>query len=133
MANRALQGRELELRYQLRFRITDTVSKALDQLIPGATGILIVYFGIYRTVQELTNKQTLALFGFSLFADLRPNEMIAWLAVFVAWIFGINAQRLRRNTTARLTGRIQELEQRLDPNRTTSGLTPRGQTPLEPK
>jgi hypothetical protein len=133
MANRALESRQLELRYQLRFRIIDAISRALDQLIPGAAGVLIVYFGIYRPVHALASKQTLALFGFKLLVDTRPNEMISYLVAFLGWMFGINAQRLRRNTTARLTYRIQELERRLDPNRTTSGLTPRGQTPAEPK
>lgn len=126
-----LQRRKLELKYQLRFRLIEAISKALDQLIPGAVILTIVYFGIYRTAHELAGRETFATLGISLLADVKPDEIIAYAAAIVGWIFGVNAQRLRRNTTERLTIRIQELEQRIDPNRTTSGLTPRGQTPPE--
>jgi len=123
------ESRKLELKYQFRFRIIELISKALDQLIPGVVLIVVVYFGIYRTAHELAGRQTAAAFGISLFADAKPDEIIAYVAAIVGWLFGISAQRLRRNATERLTSRIQELEQRIDANRTTSGLTPRGQTP----
>jgi hypothetical protein len=126
-----LELRKLELQYQLRFRMVDAVSKAIDRLVPGVVGVLIAYFGIYRTVHDLAGKQSLAGFTLRFFADVRPNEIIAWALALLGWVFGIEAQRLRRNVTERLTFRIQELEQRLDPGRTTSGLTPRGQTPPE--
>ena len=126
-----LQRRKLELKYQLRFRLIEAISKALDQLIPGAVILTIVYFGIYRTAHELAGRETFATLGISLLADVKQDEIRAYVAAIVGWIFGVNALRLRRNTTERLTIRIQELEQRIDPNRTTSGLTPRGQTPPE--
>lgn len=129
MAERSLGERELELKYQLRFRFIDVVSKALDRLIPGAVAVLIVYFGIYRTAHELAGKETFGAFWIGLLADIKPDEIMAWLTALIGWMFGINSQRLRRNTTERLSSRIRELEQRVDPNRTTSGLTPRGQTP----
>jgi len=125
-----LEKRALELKYQLRFRVVDPVSKAFDLLIPGIAAVLVAYFGVFRPVHDLAGRQTAASFGLALFADVKPDEIIAWLMAFVGWFFGINAQRLRRNTTERLTNRIQELERRIDPNRTTSGLTPRGRTAM---
>lgn len=121
-----LERRRLELKYQLRFRLVEAMSKAFDQLIPGAAAVLCPYFGIFRPVHDLAGRQTLATFGLALFADVKPDERS-----LVGWFFGINAQRLRRNTTERLTNRIQELKRKIDPNRTTSGLTPCGRTPVE--
>ena len=123
--------RELELRHEFRVRRLEVVARALDKLIPGATLVLVVYFGVYRAAHELSGKQTVATLTATLLADTRPNEIIAYVLALVGWIFGVNAQRLRRNTTARLTRRIQQLERQIDPNRTSSGLTPRGQTPPE--
>lgn len=126
-----IEAQRLALKYQLRFRLIDVLAKALDQIIPGVVLVLIVYFGIYRTAHDLAGRRTLADFGFRLFADAKPDEIIAYALAIVGWFFGVNAQRLRRNTTERLTARIQELERKIDPERTTSGLTPRGKTPPE--
>jgi hypothetical protein len=128
-----LEGRRLELRYQLAFRVLEVASKALDSLIPGIVGIFIVYFGIYRPVHDLAGRQSLTDFRFRLFADVKPDELVSYVFGIVGWVFGLNAQRLRRNTTERLTNRIQELERRIDPDRSTSGLTTRGKTPAEVK
>jgi hypothetical protein len=125
------ENRKLELRYQLYFRLIELVSKAADQIIPGVVAVLIVYFGIYRTAHELAGKNTLASLGIGLLSDAKPDEIISYAAAIVGWIFGVTAQRLRRNTTERLTTRIQELEKQIDPNRTSSGLTRRGETPPE--
>jgi len=121
----------LELKYQFRFRIIELISHISDQLIPGTIAVLIVYFGIFRTAHELANKHTVAAFSVRLLADVKPDELISYAAAVAGWVFGVNAQRLRRNSTERLTKRIQELEQRINPHRTTSGLTPRGLTPPE--
>lgn len=126
-----ISARELELQYQLRFRRLDLLAKALDLLIPGLVGVAIVYFGVYRTAHELANKTTTVELGIKLLGDAKPDQLISYVTALVGWIFGLNAQRLRRNTTERLTKRIQELEKQKDPNRTTSGLTPRGLTPPE--
>ena len=126
-----IEKRALELQYQFRFRLIEWASRVTDQLVPGAIGVLIIYFGVYRTAHELAGKETAATFTASLFADIKPDEIISYVAALIGWMFGINAQRLRRNTTERLTNRIQELEARIDPHRTSSGLTQRGQTPKE--
>lgn len=127
----SLEGRKLELRYQFRFRLIDLASRAIDQGIPALMAVLMVYFGIFRTAHELAGRTTMAAFGMKLFADAKPDELVSYIAAVVGWLFGINAQRLRRNTTERLTRRIHELEKHIDPTRTTSGLTERGQTPKE--
>lgn len=113
-----MEARKLELRYQFLFRIIDLASRTIDQGIPALTVVLIVYFGIFRTAHELASKTTMAAFGMRLFADAKPDELVSYLAAVVGWLFGINAQRLRRNTTERLTRRIHELEHHIDPTRT---------------
>lgn len=127
--DRALEIKKLELKYQLRFRLINLATQSLDRLIPGATAVLIVYFGIYSPAEALAGKKTLADFGFKLLAETKLSEIIPYATAILGWVFGVNAQRLRRSTTERLTNRIRELEQRIDPSRSTSGLTPRGQTP----
>lgn len=129
--DRALAARKLELKYQFRFRLIHFATQSVDRLVPAVMIVLIVYFGVYGPVQALAGKKTLADFGVKLLADVKLGEIIPYVATAMGWLFGVNAQRLRRNTTARLTNRIRELEQQIDPSRSTSGLTPRGQTPRD--
>ena len=45
--------------------------------------------------------------------------------------WGLGERRLRRQVIRQSTERTRELELRLDPNRSSSGLTPDGRTPLD--
>jgi hypothetical protein len=128
-----LKERRLELQYQFRFRLIEFAAQMFDRGIPITGLVLVAYFGIFRPVHDLAGQKTQATFGLSLLADIRPAEIASYLFGLVGWIFGLNAQRLRRNVTERLTSRIAEYERNEDPNRTSSGLTTRGKTPPEKK
>jgi hypothetical protein len=123
-----LKRRELTLRYQLRFRLIGLISQIFDRAIPITGLVLVVYFGIFRPVHDLAAHNTQASFSLALLADIRPSEIVSYFFGIAGWIFGLNAQRLRRNVTERLAGRIAELERDKDPHRTSSGLTTRGRT-----
>jgi hypothetical protein len=129
--SKKLDERALELKYQFRFRLTDLASVAIERGFPIAGVVLVTYFGVFRPIHDLAGHNTQASFGLAMLADVRPSEIVSYLFGVAGWIFGINAQRLRRNVTERLTGRNAALEQQKDPNRTSSGLTPRGKTPSE--
>ena len=132
MANTdSLAKHTLDLKYQFRFRMIDFASQTLGQAIPIAGLVLVVYFGVFRPIHELAGRNTAAMFGAALIADIRPTELVSYVIGLLGWFFGLNAQRLKRNTIDRLAGRIVELERERDPNRTSSGLTKRGQTPPE--
>lgn len=51
----------------------------------------------------------------------------------VSMLYGLFERELRRRKTKYLQDRIIKLEERLDPNRESSGLTPRGETRPEDK
>ncbi|HXR36730.1 MAG TPA: hypothetical protein VN754_12305 [Candidatus Binataceae bacterium] len=129
----ALKRRKLDLRYQLRFRLIELASQIVDRGIPVTGLVLAVYFGIFRPIHDLAGRNTQAQFGTALLADIRPSEIVSYVFGLAGWVFGLSAQRLRRNVTERLTGRIAELERKNDPSRTSSGLTTRGETPPEKK
>ncbi len=79
----------------------------MDLLIPGLVGVAIVYFGVYQTAHELANKTTSAELGIKFLGDAKPDQLVSYVTALVGLIFGLNAQRLRRNTTERLTNRIK--------------------------
>jgi hypothetical protein len=125
----ALKKQKLELQYQLRFRRLDLVSQIFDRAIPVAGVVLVTYYGVFRPIHDLAAHNTQASFSATLLADIKPTEIVSYLFGVAGWVFGLNAQRLRRNVTERLAGRIADSEREKDPNRTSSGLTTRGKTP----
>lgn len=129
--SKKLDERTLELKYQLRFRLIDFASTTTERGFPIAGLAFVTYFGVFRPIHDLAGRNTQATFGLALLADIRPSEIVSYLFGLAGWIFGINAERLRRNVIERLTGRIADLEKQKDPHRTSSGLTTRGTTPPE--
>lgn len=92
------------------------------------TALVAVFYYIYLCVAALAGKTTLANIGINVLANVKISEVVAWLFGGSGVIFGLNQRRLRRKTIEHVQTRNIMLEQRLDPNRTSSQLTPRGET-----
>jgi hypothetical protein len=105
-----------------------SVTRVLSQLgIPWGAACFIAYM-VFRSVDALVGKVTLAELGANLVGNVRINEAVAWILASLFGLYGLNERRLRRKHIERLAPQISELESRLDPNRTSSRLTPRGTT-----
>ena len=62
------------------------------------------------------------------FANLQINVIAAWAFGLASLGYGAFQKKLRQSTIERLQGRITELETLVDSSRTSSDLTPRGET-----
>lgn len=82
----------------------------------------------FAAVESLAGKSTTLLlsWGLDLVADWRVSISVT-LAGF-AGLWALLERRVRQRTVERLHRRINELETKVDPNRSTSSLTPRGKT-----
>jgi hypothetical protein len=129
MASEKVALRKLELDHELKLKRLDVLSKALDALTPTVTAIGLAIFGIYLPSKVLAGHITFASIGINVLGDLSIAQSASYLFGIAGIAYGIRAQRLRGSVTVRLAERERALELRLDPNRTSSGLTPRGTTP----
>lgn len=88
-----------------------------------------------EAIRYLAGEATTADIGVdvNLIAGFRLSTLIAWAVAVVAVGYGLLQRKLRRNSIERLQRRIQALEQNRDPRRSSSGLTPRGETRPEDK
>ncbi len=85
---------------------------------------LIFYFA-YLMIDSLAGQETQANIGISMFFDWRSLGILLGAGGIA---YGWRERRLRQSTVQRLQPRIQELERLLDPGRTTSLLTEKGET-----
>ena len=83
---------------------------------------------LYLSVDSLAGKHTFADIGMAILSDIKISEMVAYILGGGGVLYGIKYRCLKGDNVQRTADRIAELEKRLDPNRSSSRLTSRGET-----
>jgi hypothetical protein len=83
---------------------------------------------IEAVAAQLVGKHTEASIVLSLLGELKVSVGIAWGFGVGGVLYGWRQNQARRRDIRRLSLRIQQLEAKIDPNRTSSRLTPDGAT-----
>jgi hypothetical protein len=107
------------------------IARAFDlarEAIRAAIWIAGFYY-LYLSVAELAGKKTLTWMALQAFVSVDNDYGAPWIIAFLALVYAAAQRKLRLHKTEEMQGHIRELETRLDPNRTSSGLTSTGQTP----
>lgn len=132
----------------------ESMAKIVVTLIKWGSAVAIAWF-IYLSITTLAGQTTIADFSASANVSLpsekllgslqdgvekaaatvlkewladSPFTAIAWAVALVMCWYARRERKLRKDTVERLQNRITELEKGKDPNRTSSGITPRGDT-----
>jgi hypothetical protein len=111
--------------------VTTSISSVVNTAIKYGTFLGIAYC-TYLTVDSLAGKTTLANIVLSLLTDMKVSEGVAY--AFGAFFggggiaYGEVQRRLRRRVTRDQANRAALRERRIDPNRSSSNLTPSGDT-----
>lgn len=114
---------------KLAFQRTDERYKTVRTLIRTAgwvVGAVILYLIVIELAGKDTTVNVLASMLVSLLVDIKFT-LVAVLAVTTT-IWAFVERGFRRNKVEALQARIRTLETQIDPGRTSSGLTPRGET-----
>lgn len=114
---------KVELKFELFYRLIDLLRHTIEW--GGYLGL--AYFATV-IVSDLSGKETFATFFLQFIGKENTSDSLVFLLalVFGAWAF--LERRLRRKKTVELSQRIQKLEATIDPKRTSSKLTPTGET-----
>ena len=136
-------GLPAEIRQEIQERISPGVAIAfhfIDQVfttiwlaIKAGMWISLAYIA-YLAIKELAGQQTAARFIFGFFTTEKPDESWPkiWIAASVLFFIWARLERwLRLRKVASMSNRVKELERHFDQNRTSSGLTNTGETPVE--
>lgn len=86
------------------------------------------FYMAYRSIAALSGQHTEALFAFNLFANVTVSKALAYVFGGCGIIYGGVQHRARKRIVGRLGPRVKELEEGIDPERSSSELTPRGDT-----
>lgn len=120
-----------EADYRLSYKRIDAVITVIKTLCMYGWPVACAYF-LYKIALVLAGKTTLASFAMSVGVAVLGNDKVMKTIYIVltggSIAYGVGERRLRRREIKRHTERPRKLEQLIDPNRTSSGLTSEGTT-----
>jgi len=116
-----------QLDYELRARLIDRSAAVIETGLKYGALVVIFFFG-YASIKSLAGQSTFADIGLRVIGDVRISETIAWLFGAGGVGYGLRQRKLRRDTIERLAPRVRQYEERLDPQRSSTGLPSRGTT-----
>lgn len=132
MAGKSKAQLEAELKLVKQAKASDGTISIINSLIRWGAIVLIVRY-TYLSIATLAGEQTSSNIVISLITDFKANKWLAYLIGGSGFFYGASQARLRKNTVERLQSRIQELEKRIDPKRSSSNLLTTGETRPEDK
>ena len=119
---------EEHLRYHARSMYAiDAIRKVSMTCIIGFWAWAVIYAGVYLPVRDAPGGQTILTVTQKWIFDANLHVYLAWGAAAGGAGYGWSERRKRLRERGEKDKRIVELEKRLDPNRTTSGLSIEGE------
>jgi hypothetical protein len=113
--------------YVLSYKKIDSVTTVVREAVKWAGIVLIVRY-CYYAIAVLAGRSTFADIAVRFLANLKVSDGILYLLTGGSIVFGVGQRYLRRRHIKRVVPAKNQLERMLDPNRSTSGLTPEGTT-----
>ena len=129
----ALTGRrpsKEELGFAFKVRLVERFADVLTSAMKWGA-IAFGSYCIYLSIDSLAGQDTFAKLGIQFMVNMTVSKWAAYIFGVGGMAYGWNERRLRRNTVVRLGPGRLEYEQRLDPKRSSSGLTMKGETSPE--
>ena len=117
-------------RFQLWMTAINGIVNVLRAAVIAVAVVAVAYYAS-RVFIAFAGKKTDALIGIQLITSIKLDRWVAYIVAIMGGTYGLRQRHLRRTSIERTTKRPIELEQRMDPNRTSSGITPRGTTRKE--
>jgi p-aminobenzoyl-glutamate transporter AbgT len=113
--------------YVLSYKKIDSVTTVVREAIKWAGIVLIVRYGYYA-IAVLAGHSTFADIVVRFLANVKVSDGILYLLAGGGIVYGVGQRYLRRRHIKHVVPAKNRLEEMLDPNRSSSGLTPQGTT-----
>ena len=105
----------------------DAIRNVSKTFIIGFWAWAVVYAGVYLPVRDAPGGVTVLEVTQKWIFDANLHVYLAWGAATVGALYGANERRKRLRERSERDKRIKELEEHIDPHRTSSGLSVEGE------
>ncbi len=118
---------EVQLRQELyRFRKLEVVENLGKYFLIGLSIVGAIYFGIYLPIKASAGKTTSIDYLVNFVTDIKAHIWLSWAATAGATTWAVKERKKRLKEREEKDNQIIELQKMIDPNRTSSDLTPAG-------
>lgn len=118
---------EVELRTLKAAKRSDGVV-ALGTTATKWIGLGVIAHYAYLSIDALAGKETSALINLGVLGNVEVSLGLSITVTAISVAYALQQRKLRRDTVERLQLRITEFEKQIDPKRSSSQLTTRGET-----
>lgn len=91
-------------------------------------GVVGIFYCIHLAVADVAGRVTDANIAMQFLGNLQVSMALSWAVGLAGGAYGIQQNRLRRRTVHSLHSQIKGLETKIDPSRSSSDLSPTGDT-----
>jgi hypothetical protein len=130
MGNKSRSAEQIRLARTKVVRFTDLAGTVMSAAIKWGALAFIAYL-LTDALKAMAGKTTLVSLLASIRANITINEWVAYVLAGGGTLYGFAQRRLRKQKVAELAERIKTLETKIDPDRSSSGLSPQGSTPKD--
>ena len=123
---------ELQRKHARWMAANSTIRAILTTAIICLFGWLSIHSAFYLPIQAAHGEITTISLAQNFLANIHADVYVAWGTAAGGVIFGEVQRRKRNRERVDKDARITELEKKLDPNRTSSLMTPGGETAQRP-
>lgn len=124
-----------QLDTQVRIQRIHARYRVVSRAVPWI-GIVAISYIWADAIKFLAGQETIADISVKIVENLTVKitqtqyvvEYVEYAVIVLAVLYGLRQRKLRRDVIEKMEGRVRELEQRVDPNRSSSNLTSRGDT-----
>lgn len=124
-ANKTRAQLETELKMLRSVKRSEGILSLGNNLIRWGALVLITRYA-YLSIEAMAGKETFAGFFVNFLGNFDVSMALSWVVGGTGFLYGARQRSLRRDAIERLQGRITHLEKQIDPRRSSSNLTPRG-------
>lgn len=118
---------EAELKLLKKGQTTSAITVLGTAAFKWGALVWISYYA-FRAVEALAGQQTFANIVLDILGHVTVQIGFGWACGAGGVLYGWRQRKLRKDVVERLSGRIADLERQLDSRRSSSRLTPRGDT-----
>lgn len=109
-------------------RRSEGITSVINNVIKWS-GLGFIFWCGTGAISSLSGTTTRSDIVLKLVTDLNANQWLCLILGGGGMGYGLSQRKVRKETVARVHARNEKLEQQIDPRRSTSSLTPDGETP----
>jgi hypothetical protein len=123
----SVSASDAEYAYRSKVELINALLSGWKTLLAVGGTVAVAYL-VFRSIESLAGRSTDSNIMVKFVTDLKASRWLSMAFAGLMGTWGASERALKKKAVKRLHVRVKELEEKIDPTRTSSGLTLTGET-----